>query len=322
MMRASLLLVAACGAAHPAQTPGIPGTSGTTGTPGTPGPPGTARYDREGHRGARGLAPENTLDAFSRALDLGVDTLEMDTMLTADNALVVHHDEHLNPDITRDASGAYLTTTGPAVRALQFSELETYDVGRIRPGTVYAARFPDQRGRDGVRIPTLDQVIELAERRSGKRIRYNLEIKTTPGKPNDTAPPEQVADALVATVRKWGIGSRVTIQSFDIRGLRRVAEIAPELPRSCLTDAPNIAAGVWMQADVAAFGGSVPKLVRAAGCTIWSPDEKTLTEPQVAEAHALGLRVLPWTVNEPDAIARIVGWGVDGVISDFPDRLH
>jgi glycerophosphoryl diester phosphodiesterase len=279
--------------------------------------------DREGHRGARGLAPENTLDAFARALELGVDTLEMDTMLTADDVLVIHHDEHLNPDITRDATGAWLTGTGPAVRTLLLAQLETYDVGRIRPGTAYATRFPDQRGRDGVRIPTLEQVIELAERRSGGRVRYNIEIKTTPGKPDDTAPPEHVAALLVDAVHRWGIAPRVTIQSFDIRGLRRVAELAPELPRSCLTDAKTIGAGVspWMLLDVAAFGGSVPRLVKAAGCTVWSPNQLTLTRAHVAEAHALGLRVLPWTVNEPSAIERVIAWGVDGVISDFPDRL-
>jgi len=295
-MRWLVVLAAACAAARPA-------------------------YDREGHRGARGLAPENTLDAFARAIELGADTLEMDTMLTADDVLVVHHDERLNPDITRGAAGAWLAETGPAVRTLTLEQLKTYDVGRIRPGTAYAQRFPEQRGRDGVRIPTLDEVIAFAEQRSGHRVRYNLEIKTTPGKPDDTAPPERVAEQLVAAVRRWGIAPRVTIQSFDIRGLRRVAELAPELPRSCLTEAKTIDGG-WLQLDVAAYGGSVPKLVHAAGCTVWSPDVQTLTPALVGEAHALGLRVLPWTVNDPAAIARVVGWGVDGVISDFPDRLR
>ena len=277
-------------------------------------------YDHQGHRGARGLAPENTLDAFARGLDIGVDTLEMDVMLTADDVLIVHHDEHLNPDITRDASGAYLTETGPALHSLTLAQVKTYDVGRIKPGTAYAARFPDQRGRDGVRIPTLEEVVTFAEQRTGHRIRYNIEIKTTPGKPDDTAPPDHVADKLVAAIRGWGIGPRVTIQSFDFRGLKRVGEIAPDLPRSCLTDAET-ANATWTGLDPAAYGGSTPKLVKAAGCAVWSPDEHGLTEAQVREAHALGLKVLPWTVNEPAAIVRVVGWHVDGVISDFPDRL-
>ena len=279
--------------------------------------------DYQGHRGARGLAPENTLDAFARGLELGVDTLEMDIMLTADDVLVVHHDEHLNPDITRDGGGAYLTETGPALRSLTLEQLESYDVGKIKPGTAYAARFPDQAGRDGVRIPTLEQVVKLAEERSQHRVRYNLEIKTTPSKPDDTAPPQVVADRLVAAVRAWGIAKRTTIQSFDWRGLRRVAAIAPELPRSCLTDAETTAPGSSWTAglDISGYGGSVPKEVQAFGCSIWSPDAEKLTVDQVSEAHALHLIVLPWTVNEPEAITRVLAWGVDGIITDFPDRL-
>ncbi|HEY1548398.1 MAG TPA: glycerophosphodiester phosphodiesterase [Kofleriaceae bacterium] len=275
------------------------------------------RLDYEGHRGCRGLRPENTIGAFDRAIELGVDTLEMDVMLTADDVLVVHHDEHLNPDITRDGS-AWLPSTGPALRSLAFDALEHYDVGRIAPGTAYAARFADQLGGDGVRIPKLRDVIVDAERKSAGRIRYNIEIKTTPGKPDDTAPPDRVADAIVAIARELGVIDRVTIQSFDWRGLRRVAAIAPEVPRSCLTEA-HIPDSTWT--DGLALGSDVPQLVAQFGCQIWSPDYETLTRPQVAEAHALHLRVLPWTVDDHDAIVRMIALGVDGVITDFPDRL-
>lgn len=292
----------------------------------TPPPPPRA-IDYQAHRGGRGLRPENTIDAFAHALELDVDTLEMDVMLTADDVLVVHHDERLDPNITRDATGAWLDATGPAVRSLPLVELERYDVGWIRPATPYAARFPDQVGRDGVRIPTLAQVIELAEKQSHQRIRYNLEIKTTPSRPTDTAPPEIVADHLVAAVRASGIAGRTTIQSFDWRSLRRVHAIAPEVPLSCLTSAETIEAGAagaspWTAGlDVDAFARSVPRLVHAFGCQIWSPDEKMLTRPQVDEAHGLGVSVVPWTVNAPDAMARLIEWDVDGIITDFPDRL-
>ena len=277
------------------------------------------RLDYQGHRGCRGLRPENTLDAFEHAIELGVDTLEMDTMLTADDVLVIHHDEHLNPDITRDETGAWLAATGPALRTLTVEQLKRYDVGRIKPGTPYAARFPDQVGRDGVRISTLREIVDMAERRSNHRIRYNIEIKTTPAHPDDTAPPPVVADHLVALVREMGIATRTTIQSFDWRGLRRVAAIAPELPRSCLTDAETVASATWT--DGLELHGSVPELVHRFGCPIWSPDEGSLTPALVDEAHRLGLAVLPWTVNTPDDIARMVAWKVDGIISDFPDRF-
>ncbi|CAN5526414.1 glycerophosphodiester phosphodiesterase [soil metagenome] len=275
------------------------------------------RLDYEGHRGARGLRPENTVGAFDRAIDLGVDTLEMDVMLTADDVLVVHHDEHLNPDITRDETGAWLAATGPALRTLTFAELRRYDVGRTKPGTAYAARFPDQVGADGVRVPTLREVIEDAEQRSHRAIHYNIEIKTTPAKPADTAPPEHVADALVAVIREQGIAQRATIQSFDWRGLHRVKMIAPELPTSCLTE-PTSVTPAW---NDGLSGSSVPALVATFGCQIWSPDQATLTAAEVARAHRLRLRVLPWTVNAANDMARLVDWGVDGLISDLPDRL-
>ena len=273
MWRASIAIVAAaCGARSSPANVAAP-----------------TRLDYEGHRGCRGLRPENTLGAFEHAIELGVDTLEMDTMLSADDVLVIHHDEHLNPDITRDETGAWLAATGPALRTLTVEQLKRFDVGRIKPGTPYAMRFPDQVGRDGVRISTLREIIEMAERRSNHRIRYNIEIKTTPAHPDDTAPPAVVADHLVALVRETGIASRTTIQSFDWRGLGRVAAIAPELPRSCLTDAETVASATWT--DGLELRGSTPKLVHRFGCSIWSPDYAALTAAQVAEAHGLGLRV-------------------------------
>lgn len=281
--------------------------------PAEPAPP----LDYEGHRGCRGLRPENTIGAFDRAIELGVDTLEMDVMLTADDVLVVHHDEHLNPDITRDGS-AWIAAPTPALRSLTFDALEHFDVGRIAPSTAYAARFRDQLGGDDVRIPQLRDVIATAERKSAGHIHYNIEIKTTPNKPDDTAPPDRVADAIVAIARELGVIDRVTIQSFDWRGLRRVAAIAPNVPRSCLTEA-RIPDSSWT--DGLALDADVPKLVAQFGCQIWSPDYEPLTRAQVAEAHELHLRVLPWTVDDHDAIVRMIALGVDGVITDFPDRL-
>src|SRR6058998_2578344 len=121
-----------------------------------------AAFDLQGHRGARGLAPENTLAAFSRALGLGVTTLELDTGVTRDGAVVVSHDERLNPDFTRDAAGRWIDAPGPALFALSLVEVRRYDVGRLRPGTPYAARLPEQEPADGQRVPTLDEVFALA----------------------------------------------------------------------------------------------------------------------------------------------------------------
>ena len=289
-------------------------------------------FDLQGHRGARGLRPENTLLAFAEALGLGVSTLELDLCLTRDGVLVVGHDPRLSGDVTRDPQGHFLEGPGPAVHALTYGELQGYDVGRLRPGSAYAARFPEQKGADGVRMPRLADVVDLAERAGNRRVRFNVEIKVDLRDPEATPAPAAFADAAVAFVRERGLASRVTIQSFDWRSLGRVREVAPEIERSCLSSErpgeDTVQAGVpgpkaWLDGlDPASFAGSVPRLVAAAGCQVWSPDARDLSAERVREAHGLGLRVLPWTVNEPADMETLIDLGVDGMITDYPDRLR
>ena len=158
-------------------------------------------FDLQGHRGARGLAPENTIPAFEAALKIGVTTLELDTAMTRDNVLVVSHDSYLNPDHTRGPDGEFLKEQGPAIRALTFDELQRYDVGRIQPGTAYAARFPMQKGADNVRIPRLAEVFDLVKRNGADHVRFNIETKLTPTSGADTPDPETFAAALVKAIQ-------------------------------------------------------------------------------------------------------------------------
>src|SRR5262249_20917812 len=193
----------------------------------------TRELDLEGHRGARGLAPENTLAAFARALTIGVTTLELDLGLTRDGVVVVGHDSRLSPDVVRGPDGAWLVSPTPAIFSLTFAELQTYDAGRLRPGSAYAARFPDQVPRDGERMPRLVDVYALAERAGAKDVRFNVEIKTDPRTPRDTAPPEELTDAALKVVRAAGMEKRTTIQSFEWRSIRRVRDQAPGMQTSC-----------------------------------------------------------------------------------------
>jgi glycerophosphoryl diester phosphodiesterase len=192
-------------------------------------------FDLQGHRGARGLAPENTIPAFETALRIGVTTLELDLAVTRDDVLVASHDPHLNPDITRDAGGKFLEGRGPAIRSLTFAELQRYDVGRIRPDTAYAARFRMQRGADGVRIPALGEVFDLVKRSGADHIRFNIETKVTPTDGADVPDPDTFAALLAKAVREAGLAGRVTVQSFDWRTLAALKRIAPEIARACLT---------------------------------------------------------------------------------------
>ncbi|HYE39086.1 MAG TPA: glycerophosphodiester phosphodiesterase [Ramlibacter sp.] len=277
-------------------------------------------FDLQGHRGARGLAPENTLPAFERALDLGVTTLELDVGVTADGVVVVHHDPALNPAITRDASGAWLAQRGPRLNALTFRQLQAYDVGRIDPASSYARTFSLQQPRDGTRIPSLAQVFDLVKAR-GAQVRLNIETKLSPEQPADTVTPEAMVDALLQAIAAAGVADRVTIQSFDWRSLQRVQQLAPAIPTAYLTSR-NVRDPAWTAGLRLADHGSVPRMVKAAGGAIWAPAGNTLDEGLVKEAQALGLEVVPWTVNEPSDMERLLGWGVDGLITDYPDRLR
>lgn len=289
-------------------------------------------FDLQGHRGARGLRPENTLAAFAHALSIGVTTLELDTAVTRDGVVVVSHDSELNPDITRDASGQWLTTTGPAIHSLTFAELERYDVGRTKPGSGYARRFPEQVARDGERIPRLADLFSLVKRSGNAEVRFNIETKLDPRTPDVTPKPAAFAEAVVREIRRAGMEERSTIQSFDWSTLEVVKRIAPGIQTVCLTTQQgrddNIGMGkplpsAWLAGlDIHAFGGSVPKLVKAAGAAVWSPDLADLSPAAVAESHDLGLLVIPWTANHPDDMARLIEMGVDGLISDRPDLLR
>jgi glycerophosphoryl diester phosphodiesterase len=141
---------------------------------------GAQAFDLQGHRGARGTAPENTLPGFAAALAVGVATLELDTGITRDGIVVIHHDRRLNPDIARDPDGRWIKAPGALLRALDFGELQRYDVGRLRPGSEYAARFPDQSPADGVRIPRLAALFELVRKAGNTQVRFNIETKISP----------------------------------------------------------------------------------------------------------------------------------------------
>ncbi len=307
-----------------------------------PAPPGPAaarskpeaarNFDLQAHRGGRGLWPENTLASFAGALSLGVDTLELDCAVTKDGVVVISHDPLLNPEITRDASGRFIETHGPSFFSLTWADLQRYDVGRVKPGTKYAEGFPDQKARDGLRIPRLADVFALVRKSGNTRVRFNIETKITPDRPEETLPPRAFAEAVVKVVREAKMEKRVAIQSFDWRTLALVQKMAPEIETVALTtqrpNGGNVQAGAPGASpslgglDVDDFGGSLPRVVKASGARVWSPNWGDVVAAQVEEAHALGLKVIPWTINESADMGKFIDMGVDGIITDRPDRLR
>jgi glycerophosphoryl diester phosphodiesterase len=297
----------------------------------TRGPRRTA-FDLQGHRGARGLWPENTLAGFARTLALGVSALELDCAVCRDGVAVISHDPRPNPEHTRGADGQFLVAPGPLICTLDHAGLAQYDVGRIRPGSAYAAEFPEQEPVDGERIPRLSELFDLAARLGDTDVRFNIEAKLYPLEPELSLAPEPFVHALLEDVRAAGLGHRATIQSFDWRVLRIVKELEPALETGALTDQQGSDDTVyrdrpgpspWLGGlSVHDFGGSVPRLAQGIGAGYWSPNYLDLSAALIDEAHELGLRVIPWTVNAPTDMARLVDWGVDGLISDRPDHAR
>jgi glycerophosphoryl diester phosphodiesterase len=271
------------------------------------------------------------LPAFAEALSIGVSAIELDAGVSRDGVVVVTHDQVLNPDLARTADGKWLEAAGRPVTRYTLAELKTFDVGRLNPSRDYAGNFLKQRPVDGTAMPTLKQVIDLVRRAGNDDVRLDVEIKGNPEKPEMTLGPAAYAEKVVQVVRDEGFADRASILSFDWRTLRRVHEIAPDIPTVCLTIQrrfDNIRKGrpgpsPWTAGlDIDDVDGSVPRLVQAAGCGVWSVYYKDLDSPQLAESHALGLKVLVWTVNEPSDMRDFIDIGVDGIVTDYPDVLR
>jgi glycerophosphoryl diester phosphodiesterase len=283
-----------------------------------------------GHRGAAGLAPENTLAAFSQACGLKVDGVEFDVLLSADGELVVYHDFELNPDITRNANGEWVTSRKP-IKQIYLAELKRYDVGRLKPGSAYARRYPQQRPSDGLHIPTLDEVISQVKNECAPELQLLIEVKTSPESPEASSTPEQVVEPVVRVLRQRGFLNRSQLLSFDWRSLAYAGRVAPGLPRVYLSllglRLNNIQPGrpgasPWMNGiDIDDYAGSIPQAVHAAGGSIWAPYYKNLTAKDLEDARRLGMRVYVWTPDQPGDLRRMIDMGVDGIITNRPDIL-
>jgi glycerophosphoryl diester phosphodiesterase len=287
-------------------------------------------FDLEGHRGTRGLAPENTLAAFRRAIDIGITTIETDIAVTKDLVPVISHNPNLVPELVRDNAGKWVTAPGPSIHSLTLDALRRYDIGRVNPDTKYASQFPEQRPSDGERFPTLRELLQLVTA-APRPVRLNIETKLTPDNAGDTVDAATFVRVILDEVRAAKLVDRVTIQSFDWRSLVEVKRVAPEVRTSCLTiesTSMNTMAPAadgkspWHAGLKDSDYRSAPALVAAAGCSTWSMYWRNLTPALVADAHAIGLKVLPWTVDDSADMQRLIDMGVDGIITDYPDRLR
>jgi glycerophosphoryl diester phosphodiesterase len=304
------------------------------------------------HRGGAGLWPENTMAAFTRAIAAGADGIELDVHLSKDRKLVVHHDESLKPAIARGPDGAWLARPTPLLKELTHDEMRAYDIGRLRPGARYGARYPDQVAADGERIPLLAEVYALVKEKAKPGFRLYVELKTALLDLSQSADPHELADAAVALTREYGIEETVTFVSFDWRALARAKEIAPSIRNAFTTlpffqvdpedasarrDEPGSeddlirkasAAGApwanghdWRLQSGAAFAERMLRAIAAGPADGWFAWHGDVTPANAALARELGLAVSCWTVDEEAEMKRLAALGVEAILTDRPDRL-
>ena len=292
------------------------------------------------HRGFRALSPENTIKAYSAALKIGVDVVDMDVNLTTDGVLVVTHDLTLNPDITQDSSGHWITNTIP-VKQLTFKELESYQVGEVQSGSHYQKMYPHHLSYENIKIPSLTQVIHFVQQHSTKSIRFQIEIKTDPTVPIISNSPDAIVNALVKVIKNNRIEKQVEIQSFQWKALVLLKKQLPDVKTAFLTEPDydpinknaerNVGNGkIWTFPLLASdFNYDYPKMVKQLGGSFWEPYEQSVTQQQIIHAHKLGLKVVTWSWAEQEhqdfdykKMKQLIDWGVDGIITDRPDILR
>ncbi len=288
-----------------------------------------------GHRGAAGLLPENTLAGFKKAIEIGVDTIELDIHLTSDNEAVVYHDSRLNPAITRDTNGKWIKEKH-LIKELTLSEVQSYDIGKLNRWTGYAKRYPDQKAAEGERIPTLRDVIHLVKRTNNKTHLF-IEIKHSPLKPEETKSPGEISNVVAKIIKDENIAEKVTVISFDWKTLMYFQEIMPEVQTGYVTitkknrdtiQKNNLGASPWMAGiDIDDFD-SIPEAVKSAGGTYWITNyrhaighKKNITSKIVEKAHAIGIKVIVWTPDSKSDMKKLIKTGVDGITTNRPDIL-
>ncbi|MEU0335112.1 glycerophosphodiester phosphodiesterase family protein [Streptomyces sp. NPDC006193] len=308
-----------------------------------PGGPARARFDLQAHRGGLGMTTEESLAGFGKALRLGVSTLELDTQVTRDLKVVVTHDRRISGVKCRDTGPAapgdpLYPYVGAYVKDLTLAQIRTLDCGyRQLPG------FPEQEVARGARMAELEDVLDLVKDYHARGVKLNIETKVEAGAPEQTAPREVFVRRVYEEIHRSGIERQVTVQSFDWGALRAMHRLAPRWPLVALTNYDFLQVGrpgasPWLGGiDADDYGGD---FVRAAatvpGVTALSPNygfpqTGKVGDPgfrfysdaaMVAQAHARGLKVVPWTCDDPATVAALMDLGVDGVITDHPDRVR
>ena len=281
-----------------------------------------------GHRGARGILPENSMVGFDFALSIGVDLLEFDVLLSRDDIPVITHNHEFHGSAVRGADGAFLNGEHPRVASLTMAEIERFDIGRLNTDTEYGRRFPDQAQMDGVRVPRLSELLQLVSQPRYSAACLMLELKSDPDLAQDSAVRERIVSTVCGEVRSAGVTDRTLLHSFDWALLAECRRQAPDMPLSFLTQLQDNGHDVGEDSSILVtpdFSNpeiSVPDEVSRVGGSLWCPHFTELDAAALARARELGLAVAVWTVNEPGDIEAMIDLRVDAIVTDYPGRVQ
>lgn len=305
--------------------------------------PQRTHFDLQAHRGGIGLTTEETPEAFAKALELGVATLELDTQVTQDEKVVVTHDRQVSRSKCADTAPAFagdpeFPYVGKYIKDLTLAQIKTMNCGfQQLPG------FPEQEVVAGARMAELSDVFDVVKAHGANQVMLNIETKVEAGAPEQTAPRELFVRRVHEEIEASGLQKQVTIQSFDWGSLMEMHRLAPTRPLVALTNYDFLQVGKpgaspWLGGiDADDFGGDfVAAAASIEGVTALSPNygfpqNGTVgqtgfrfypSEEMVAAAHARGLKVVPWTCDDPATMEALIDMGVDGIITDYPDRLR
>ncbi|MBY6037298.1 glycerophosphodiester phosphodiesterase [Fictibacillus nanhaiensis] len=304
---------------------------------------GPKTFDLQAHRGGLGLTVESTIASFSRALEVGVHTLELDVQITEDHQAVVTHDRKISSAKCQDtgpitAEDPEYPYVGKYIKDLTLAQVRTLDCG-----SQTLPQFPEQQMSSGSRMPLLSEVFDLVKQYRANKVWMNIETKVEAGAPEETAPREEFVQIVASEVRQAGMLDRVSIQSFDWGALMRMREVEPRLPIVALTNGPQFlqpnqpGASPWLGGiDIDDFGGDLVAAAHSFGADAISPVhgfpqngkvtdenyEPYVTKMMVQKAHNHGMKVIPWTVNDKPTMHKLIDNGIDGLITDYPDRLR
>lgn len=294
-------------------------------------------FDLEAHRGGRDVRPENTLYSYAYAMELGATSIECDMQLTKDGQIVMSHNPILNSDITRDENGNYIENNKYDIRLMTVDELKKFDVGVMNPncGEYYDLHGKTQFTYDA-KIPTLEELMQLIQSYDNKDIILNIETKSYPDPESigykNNADPKKFVETFNNIVKKYNMEDRVVLQSFDWRTLIEMKKLNPNISTSALwqeqpswgRDSESLRRyeqekSPWLGGlDIKDYQGDPVKAAHAIGADIISPYYTEISKQDVDEAHSLGMKVVPWTVNNEKDMNMLLDMGVDGIISDKP----